>query len=383
MNHRLDIYRSRWMAATLLGIVVGSQAHATADDDSMMSQLKVGEPKPRSDFYVKVDTGAVFVQPPKKDNNNFQDSISSGPATGVNTLTQQSADQATWTVGGTVGFYLPGQPTEPWMGKNLRVEASGSYFATDDGQNSGLSVSPGGTFARVDRLDGNYAGPRQPTDIGSLSVSSNPVASETLTTKDTFYQAGTAFRNDYLFDYGRVVLSPRLGFEWSHLTQNFHTTASGARGSVDQQEEIDTDYFGPKISLELKIQLARNFIYFADGEMSPYYASSDYSGSQNGSSVPGIFLGGSGHNVATDSQSKISFKGGLTSGFYYDFGPVIVKVDGGFEYWNYVASVQESSAPGGADPFNGVVKPFTVQPSHLISSDMFNPTAGVSVILPF
>ena len=380
MSHRIDIRRSRPVLATIVGLFIIPMAQASADDGaSQMPPLKITPPQPRSEFYFKVDSGAVFFQPPSKDNSNFQEAVNPGPMDGASSLQSQSGDDVTWSLGGTIGFYLPNQPTDSWMGRNLRVEASGNYFGTYKTQNAGLSVSPGGVFVSVGRLDGNYTGLNTATDIGSVSVSSNPVAGETLTTRDNFYQAGAAFRSDYFFDYGQIVLSPKLGFDYSNLDQNFHTTAAGSRGSIDQHEDLDTNYFGPKFALELKVQVARNFVYFAEGELSPFYATSNYFGTQFGTST--ALGGGAGNNAQTDSKDSFSFKAGLKSGFYYDFGPVILKLGGGFEYWNYVATIQESTLSAGANPYTS--GPFSIQPSHLGSSDMLNPSAEMSVILPF
>jgi hypothetical protein len=366
----------------VLGFSIIPVAYASAGNDAaQVPPLKLGSPQPRDDFYFKINSGAVFFRPPDKDNSNFSEAVNPGQTDGIASLDSQSGNDVTWSIGGTFGYSLAAKSADSWLGKNLRVEVSGNYFNTSDTQNSDLTVSPGGTFVTIGRLDGDYTGLRQSTDIGSITGGPNPVASETLTTEDEFYQAGMAFRSDYIFDQGQIVLSPKLGFEYSHLTQDFHTTASGNRGSIDQREEVNTDYFGPKLALELKVQLAKNFVYFAEGEMSPFYASSDYSGTQFGASTR--FGGGALQNSATDSQESFAFKAVTMTGFYYDFGSVILKLGGGFEYWNYVATVQESAIPAGTDTVGGAPAPFTLQPSHLTSSDMLNPTVNMSVIFPF
>ena len=95
------------------------------------------------------------------------------------------------------------------------------------------------------------------------------------------------------------------------------------------------------------------------------------------------FGGGALQNSATDSQDTVSFKGGLTTGLYYDLGFVIFKLGGGFEYWDYVATVQEASIPAGTNTEGAAPGPFTIQPSHLSSSTMLNPMINSSVIFPF
>jgi len=372
--------------AFLLGLSMIPAAYAGPDDPAKpVPDPMLGAPQPRSEFYVKVNSGAVFFRPPEKDNSNFAEAVNlpapAGKADGVTSVGSQTGNATAASIGATLGFLLAAQPAESWMGLNLRAEVSGNYFQTVNTQNAGVSVNPGGIFTTVGRLDGNYTGTNQSTDIGSLTAGPNPVANETLTTRDEFYQVSAAFKTDYIFDHGQLVLSPILGFGYSHLTQNFNTTAAGNRGSINQQETIDTNYFGPKFGLECKVQLAKDFVYYAEGEMSPLYAFSDYSGTQNGSSTR--FGGGSGPNSATDSQNSFAFKAGLTTGFYYDFGPVILKVGGGFEYWNYVATVQESTIPSGVNTLGGAPAPFTLRPSHLASSDMLNPEVNTSVIVPF
>lgn len=381
MNNRINAHKHHWMFF-ILGITLIQVIHASPNTDTVkLPALKLGSPQPRSDFYFKVDSGAVFFRPPDKDNSNFSEAVDPGQTDGLASLGSQSGNDVTWSIGGTLGYYFENQPTESWLGKNLRVEAFGNYFNTSATQNSDMSVSSAGTFVTIGRLDGNYTGANQSTDVGSITGGPNPVAAETLITQDEFYQAGMAVRSDYIFDRGQIVLSPKLGFEYSHLNQDFHTTATGNRGSVDQREEVNTDYFGPKFALELKVQLAKDFVYYAEGELSPFYATSDYSGTQFGTSSR--FGGGALQNSATDSQNAFAFKAGLTTGFYYDFGPVILKLGGGFEYWNYVATIQESSIPPGTDTVGGAPGPFTIQPSHLVSSDMLNPTVRMSVVLPF
>lgn len=381
MDNQINSRKRHWMFF-ILGLSIIPVAYASPNDSaSSIPPLKLGSPQPRSDFYFKVDSGAVFFRPPDKDNSNFSEAVNPGQTDGASSLGSQSGNDVTWSLGGTIGYYFENQPTESWLGRNLRVEASGNYFNTSATQNSDMSVSPAGTFVTVGRLDGNYTGANQSTDIGAITGGPNPVASETLSTQDEFYQAGMAVRSDYIFDRGQIVLSPKIGFEYSHLNQDFHTSASGNRGSIDQREEVNTDYFGPKFALELKVQLAKDFVYYAEGEVSPFYASSDYSGTQFGTSSR--FGGGALQNSATDSQNAFAFKAGMTTGFYYDFGPVILKLGGGFEYWNYVATIQEAAIPSGTDTVGGAPGPFTIQPSHLVSSDMLNPTVKMSVILPF
>jgi hypothetical protein len=364
-------------------LLVAPLAYAAADSASTQGiPLKVGGPQPRSEFYFKAESGAVFFRPPDKDNGNFSEATQFGPTNGLGSLGAQSGDDTTWSLGGTFGYYFPNQPTEAWMGKNLRIEVSGSYMnTTSNTKGADLSVSPSGNFVDVGRLDGNYTGTNQSTDIGSLSAGPNPVGSETLTTRDQMYQVGMAFRSDYIFDRGQLVVSPKLGFVYSHLDQNFHTSATGSRGTVDQQEDVTTDYFGPEFAAEVKLQLTKNLIYYAEGGIAPLYASSDYSGTQNG--VSSRFGGGALGNSASDSKDDFAFKADFTTGFYWDFGPIILKLGGGFEYWNYVATVQEASIPSGTDTVGGAPVPFTIQPSHLSSSDMLNPTIKMTVVLPF
>jgi len=356
-------------------------ADAASDNDRQIP-FKVTTPQPRDEFYFKIDSGAVFFRPPDKDNGNFSEADAGTLTDGVNSLNSQSGNDITWKIGGTIGFYLPVHPTEPWLGKNIRLEASGDYFQTSHTDSADLSVQPGvGSFITIGRLDGNYTGTNQSTDIGSIVAGPNPVASETLDIRDEFYQAGIALRTDYLFDRGLIVLSPKLGFNWSHLNQTFDTSAEGNRGSVTQNETIDTDYFGPKFALELKAQLSKSLVCYAEGELSPFYATSDYSGSQFGYSSH--FGGGSLQNSATDSQDTFSFKAGVTAGLYYDLGFVIFKLGGGFEYWDYVATVQEAAIPPETSTVGFAPGPFTIQPSHLSSSTMLNPMVNADVIFPF
>ncbi|HEY0255837.1 MAG TPA: hypothetical protein VGC39_00225 [Candidatus Methylacidiphilales bacterium] len=363
---------------------MASLSAGTEVNASTLPALKLTAPAPRPDFYVKVDGGSEFFQPPKKDNSNFSETTNDGPTDGVNSLGRQSGDDVTWNIGGTFGYYLPFQPTEAWMGRNPRIEVSGNYFRTSNTQYSNLSVPNGdgaSNFVSVGRLDGDYTGLNSSTDIGGIRGGLDPVAFETLTTKDEFYQAGGAFRSDYIFSPWRIVMSPKIGFEYSRLNQDFHTIAGGNRGSVDQTEKVTTDYFGPTFGLELKVQLTKVLVGFAEGNVSPFYASSDYSGSQFGQSTQ--FLGGSGQNSATDSKNVFGFRGGATTGFYCDLGPVKLKFGGGFEYWNYVATIQEAALPGGADGIAGTQPVFKIKPSHLTSNSMLNPTVDMTVILPF
>jgi hypothetical protein len=380
MSNQVNFHKSRWMFF-ILGLSIIPVAHASPSDDAaQMPPLKLGSPQPRSDFYFKIDSGAVFFQPPDKDNSNFSEAQGFGQADGITSLGSQSGNDVTWSLGGTFGCYLPTPTADAWMGRNLRVEVSGNYFNTSNTQNSNVTVQPG-SFVTVGRLDGNYTGINESTDLGSLNGGPNPVGSETLTTQDEFYQAGITLRSDYIFDQGQIVLSPKLGFQYSHLSQDFYTNAAGNRGSVEQREDVNTDYFGPLFALELKVQLAKDFVYFAEGEVSPFYASSNYSGTQYGTSTQ--YGGGALQNSATDSQNAFAFKAGMTTGFYYDFGPVILKLGGGFEYWNYVATIQEAAIPPGTNSLGGAPAPFTIQPSHLSSSDMLNPMVKMSVIFPF
>jgi hypothetical protein len=366
----------------ILGLSLIPAVGVSADDDTTpWPPLKVSPPVLRDDYYFKVNSGAVFFRPPDKDNSNFSEAFNPGPTDGTGSLANQSGNDVTGSIGGTLGRLLAAKPAASWLGENLRLEVSGNYFQTSDAENSDISIQPAGNFATVGRLDGNYTGANQSTDIGSVTAGPNPVATESLTTRDTFYQADMALRTDYLFNGGAIVLSPTLGFEYSHLNQDFHTAAAGNRGSVDQREELNTDYFGPKLGLELKVQVARNFVYYLEGELSPLYASSDYSGTQFGTSTR--FGGGAGQNSASDSQNAFAFKAGTTTGFYYDFGPVALKLGAGFEYWNYVATVQESTIPSGTDTVGGAATPFTLQPSHLGSGEMLNPTVKMSVIFRF
>jgi hypothetical protein len=115
--------------------------------------------------------------------------------------------------------------------------------------------------------------------------------------------------------------------------------------------------------------------------MSPFYATSDYTGNQEG--ISSRFGGGALQNSASDSKDAFAFKAGFTTGFYFDFKSIVLKFGGGFEYWDYVATVKEASLPTGTDAIDGASGPFTIQPSHLVSSDMLNPTIKMSLIVPF
>jgi hypothetical protein len=325
-------------------------------------------------FYAEVDGGAVFLNTPKKDNSNFfNDPGEVGLVGQSNAVGSFKTDSTAGSVGGKFGYILSTNPRDSWLGNNLRVEASGSYFETSASDSGTPTPSiPGDTAFWSESLNGlinssNYYGRG-----GTAKVSES--------TQDYFYQGGAALKTDYnLGSKGEFTITPSLGFDYDHLGQHFQTTATGNMGRLNQGEKVNTDYYGLKFGFELKANISKEFAMFIDGGLTPQLAYSDYFGQQGINGGNGLTM-----SQASDNATEFTFNGNLDGGFTYDFGPVIIKLSGGFQYWDYAATVKEAELPHGAPiPAFSAITEAPVQPSHLVSDTMLNPEVTGSVIVPF
>jgi len=87
--------------------------------------------------------------------------------------------------GGTIGFLPPGEAGTVDGRESPRGGLRRLFQHLRFGEFEAFGFARG-KFVTVGRLDGNYSPSSQSTDIGSLSAGPNPVAGETLTTRDEF-----------------------------------------------------------------------------------------------------------------------------------------------------------------------------------------------------
>jgi hypothetical protein len=368
-----------------LSMVGAHTAPAAPPSDSSITPPQLGGYwESKDSFYVEVDGGAVFLNTPNKDNSNFFNRALGGPSIDSqdNVLGSFKTDSTAGSVGGKFGYVIEKQPADSWLGSNLRVEGSGSYFQSGaSASGTILESGPLGSSYWVEALDGKSSnvfgiGVAPPTFIGQQNV--------TEVTNDYFYEAGAAVKSDYnLGGNGEFTITPSLSFDYAHLGQHFQTNAIGlvvADGLFSQAEKINTDYYGLNFGFELRANVSKQFVMFFDGGITPQVAFSNYNGQQAIQPAPQF----ASTSEANDNTSQFTFQANLDGGFAYDFGPVIVKVSGGFQYWDYVATVKEAELPVGTSLSAPPPSPNSpVQPSHLVSSTMLNPEVNASVIIPF
>jgi hypothetical protein len=365
------------------GVFLGAlSAHAGTEmapaDSSITPPQMGGYWESKNQFYAEVDGGAVFLNTPKKDNSNFfNDPVELSRNGQSNALGSFHTDSTAASVGGKFGYILSATPRDSWMGHNLRVEASGSYFQTDT-SDSGRpkTADPADTAFWIEPLNG------QINSSNYFGVAATPHVTET--NNDYFYEGGAALKSDYYLGHNNeFTITPSIGFDYAQLGQHFDTSGKGTIDhqftGFNQDEKIDTDYYGLKLGFELRANVSKQFVMFLDGDLSPVLAYSDYHGQQGINGGNGITT-----SQANDNANEFTFHGSLDGGIAYDFGPVIIKFSGGFQYWDYAATVKEAELPQGAQiPGFGPVTHAPVQSSHLVSTSMLNPEVTGSVIVPF
>ena len=358
-------------AAAWLSIVT---AHAGTSCDSCIAPPQVGGYWESKDaFYAEVDGGAVILNTPNKNNSNFfNDPGEVGLAGQTDALGSFKTNSTTGSIGGKFGYILSAKPADSWLGSNLRLEASGTYFETDTSDSGTASTAdPATTAFWAESLNG------QINSSNYYAIGASAKVSET--TQDYFYEGGAALKSDYDLGHGALTFTPSLGLDYSHLGQHFETKATGNAGSLNQGEKVNTDYYGLKFGFELRANVSKQFIMFIDGGLSPMLAYSNYDGQQ-------AINGGNGLTTsqANDNASEFTFHGNLDGGLAYDFGPVIFKLSGGFQYWDYAATVKEAELPHGATiPSGAPITAPSVEPSHLVGDSMLNPEVSGSIIVPF
>jgi hypothetical protein len=370
--------------ASVVAVLSMVSAHAVPSahpsDSSITPPQLGGYWESKDNFYAEVDGGAVFLNTPNKDNSNFFNTYGSDVNGQNNVLGSFKTTSTAGSVGGKIGYVIEKQPTDSWLGSNLRVEASGSYFQSSASA-SGTISEPEEAGYWVEALDGKSS-----NIFGIGEVEATGVQNVTEVTNDYFYEAGIALKSDYnLGGNGEFTITPSLSFDYAHLGQHFQTNAIGLEftdGSFSQAEKVNTDYYGLNFGFELRANVSKQFVMFLDGGITPQIAFSNYNGQQAIQPEPEF----ASTSEANDNTSQFTFQANLDGGFAYDFGPVIFKVSGGFQYWDYVATVKEAELPVGTPFGTGGPPPDSnapVQPSHLVSSTMLNPEVNASVIIPF
>jgi hypothetical protein len=346
-----------------LGLVA---LHAGTSDDKELAPPVVG-PIVASPFYAEINGGVVFLNTPRKNNDNLYTDVG---AEGVNGKDDATGNFETNSIGGSLGgkfgYILETHPDATWLGTNLRVEGTVNYFASGTsglGHYASFGVPGPDNAYWIQALNGAGG-----AFIGVFQDS--PRVHES--TSDYFYQGGAAVKSDFSLMHGLIVITPSVGLDYSHLGQHFDTSATGNAGFFDQAEKIDTDYYGFDFGVEATMHFTRQLYgSFATG-ITPLIASSSYRGNQSVGSVSG-----SDNSSAGDNTSLLTFRTNADASLCYDFGPVILKLSGGVQYWDYAAAVAEAKLPVGSE----VGSPGGS--SHLVSSGMLNPEVNGAIIVPF
>ena len=329
----------------------------------------------KSDFYVEVNGGAIFFDGPIKDQSNIyrgNGALGGNPVT--NPIDPNSTSDTTGSIGGTFGYVLDRNPQENWLGHNLRAETSADYFQTSASESS--TTIPGTNFFGMGRVDGQNFGIINPVFYGT-----NPV-NVSFDSHDEMYDADLVVKSDYGLAKGAFVLTPELGLGFGRLEQRSSTNITGFSsnnpGYANEQESITTDYYGAILGFELKANVSKQFVPFLCAITTLGYAQSNYFGAQEFNALFSV-SSENGNDSTSDSDGNFFAREQINGGFYYDFGPVILKVSGGVDYWSNVATVQEATVPSGA----ALAQNPNVGPSHLKTTSMANPEANVTVVVPF
>lgn len=334
-------------------------------------------------FYAEANGGAIFFNGPNKDESNIFTGSTvgvTGPITG-HPVGAFSTTDTTGSVGGTFGYVVAPHPGESWIGANLRAEVSGNYYQTSADGAANVGTLPA-SYVAVGRLDGANAEIVDP--VISYSVAGAPVTPSSFTSvkfdsHDEIYDIDAVVKSDYFLSQGAFVFTPKVGLAYAHIDQRSSTfvTSPGAPNFANQEENLGTDYYGAKLGFELKANVSKSFVMFIDESTTLAYADANYEGNQQYASTFNATSVGT--DRVTDSKSDFALREQVNAGVYYVFGPVIVKVSGGFDYWSDVSSVQEASPPTGGL----LVGNTSVTPSHVAKTTMVNPQANVAVIVPF
>ena len=317
-------------------------------------------------FYAELDGGAVFLNTPRKNNDNLFTDVGADGVDGKNDSTGNfDTSSIGGSLGGRIGYVLERRPDNPWLGTNLRVEGMVNYFESGTGDSG--PYAPGGPdhaywIQSLNGIGGNYIS----------AIEDSPTVHES--TSDYFYQGGASFKSDFSMLNGSVILTPMIGLDYSHLGQHFNTSAAGDAGFFNQQEKIDTDYYGFDFGFDVTTHFTRQLSATFSTSIDPMIASSSYTGHQFVDGGVGIS-----DNSAGDDTSKFTFRATADLSLCYDLGPVILKLSGGVQYWDYAASVGEAKLPVGT-PIFGVARSDS---SHLVNSSMLNPEVNGAVIVPF
>ena len=332
----------------------------------------------KDNFYASVTGGAIFFEGPIKDQSNIykgNGALGGNPA--VSAIEPSSTNDITGSIGGTFGYILDRNPQENWLGHNLRAEANGDYYQTSVSSFEAIITAPT-NFVSMGRLDGQNSNIVVPTFFGpnapDISFSGH----------EDMYDGNIVLKSDYSLAQGAFVFTPEVGVSFARLNQRYSTDISGFSptlgGFANEEEHIDTEYYGAVFGFELKANVTKNFVPFLSAVTTLGYAQSNYFGSQEYNS---LFNNSSenGNDSVSDSRGDFSAREQINAGFYYDFGPVILKVSGGVDYWSSVATVQEATVPSGS--LLSLGQNPNVEASHLTYASMANPEAKVTVIVPF
>jgi hypothetical protein len=378
------------LAPILAALALIGPARGASLDNAVLNSSPLGDYWESSDtFYFGLTGGAVFLNTPKKDNSNlFLDTTGDG-FDGQNGIQPGfKTDSTAGAAGGFFGYVLEKNPGCACLGSNLRLEAAGTYFATTSTGSNTLSSTNPFEYFEAATFDGQRAFQLGDSNTGDPA----PTVSEK--THDYFYETSLVLKSDYaLGPQNEFTFTPFLGFDYARLGQHFQTNIDGALANflqpevvsnaaplspyssteLSESEKITTDYYGFTLGFELRANVSKNFVMFMTAGITPQIAVSHYDGIQSGNEIGTPA-------EASDHASEITFKTALDGGIAYNFGPVILNLSGGFQYWAYAAAVQEAEYPLNESVFTP--GPITT-PSHLVASSMFNPEVTASLVIPF
>ena len=361
-------FRSLRVSVLVFPLAFGAlHAGPTDDKDDKEMAPPVMAPMVADPFYAELDGGVVFLHTPRKNNDNLFTDVGALGGNGKDDSTGNfDTSSIGGSLGGRLGYVLERHPDNPWLGANLRVEGMVNYFESGTGDSG--RYAPGGVnnaywIQSLNGSPGNYIGVFQPS----------PTVHES--TSDYFYQGGASFKSDFNLLDGAIVLTPMIGLDYSHLGQHFDTSATGNVGFFNQQEKIDTDYYGFDFGFDVTAHLTRQLSATYSTSIDPLIASSSYAGHQFVNGGVGVSA-----NSVGDNTSLVTFRATTSVSLCYNLGPVILKLSGGVEYWDYAATVAEAKLPVGSSLFAPVSGS---GPSHLVSSSMLNPEVDGAVIVPF
>lgn len=266
---------------------------------------------------------------------------------------------ATGLVGLTAGYVV--SPGGDGLLRNLRVELTSHYFSLHDSKN--IDRMRPGVFTDFLAIDGSGfvndpIGPGQ-TLNGSFDVEYD------------YVDLGLVARTDLQLPCD-AVLSPSFGAAVLRLEEHhsIHFTNASAGFQFDRiREDVETYYGGFTLGAQLHVPLFWGLSFRAGATTWLAWARAEYDAQQQ------LFASDPAKVDADDVDGHFGSRTIGSAAMLYEYGPFVLSLSGGVDYWHYVPVIDYPAPPLGV-MYNAVNR---TEPAHIDADDMLNFFTGLTV----